>query len=182
MTRRILLFIILSLISVSSFVQASPLPSSYPYAVITSSQGTSIHLSAEPGQRSTIYANATLHIFAPVNTSFSVYIDSELYVQNITRSEHTIVRMHLNATHHQIDVRVAGRTISFDVLVTRYAISENALHELTKMLSIPPWEWSAHEWAVFGDTLFGALLAIPFSIVAARYMILRKLGGANVIS
>ncbi len=66
--------------------------------------------------------------------------------------------------------------------MTKYAISEGAVQELQRLIEIPPWEWSMHEWAVFSDTIFGALLAIPFAIVLARYMILRKWGGANVIS
>ncbi len=175
----ILLFLAILFIPLS---HADPIPSPFPYAVITSSQGTSIHLSALPGERSLIYANATLHIFAPVNTSYRVYIDDNLTLQNTTESEHTRIPLHLSATHHTIAVYLSNTSFSFDVLVTRYAISEGAVQELQRLLQIPPWEWSMHEWAVFSDTIFGALLAIPFAIVLARYMILRKWGGASVIS
>ena len=175
----ILLLLSLLLIPLS---HADPIPSVFPYAVITSSQGTSIHLSAEPGERSLIYSNATLHIFAPVNTSYRVYIDDNLTIQNITESAHTRIPLHLSATHHTIAVYIANTSFSFDVLVTRYAISEGAVQELQRLIEIPPWEWSMHEWAVFGDTVFGALLAIPFAMVFARYMIVRKWGGASVIS
>ncbi len=163
-------------------LHADPIPSSFPYAVITSSHGTSIHLSAEPGERSLIYSNATLHIFAPVNTSFRVYVDDNLTIQNITQSEHTLIPLHLSATHHTIELYISNTSFSFDVIVTSYAISRGAVQEMQRLLQIPPWEWSMQQWAVFGDTVFGALLAIPFAIVLARYMILRKWGGANVIS
>ena len=175
----ILLLFSLLLIPLS---HADPIPSPYPYAMITSSQGTSIHLSALPGERSLIYANATLHIFAPVNTSYKVFIDDKLTVQNVTESEHTRIPLHLDATNHTIEVIISGQHFTFNVLVTNQALSQDAIHELQRLIQIPPWEWSMHEWAVFGDTIFGALLAIPFAIVLARYMILRKWGGANVIS
>ncbi len=177
----ILLFIFLAILLIP-MIHADPIPSQFPYAMITSSHDTSIHLSALPGERSTIYSNATLHIFAPVNTSFKVYVDNNLTVQNITESEHTRIPLHLSATHHNIEVIISDQRFTFDVMVTHYAISEGAIQEFHHLLEIPPWEWSAHEWAVFGDTVLGGILAIPFAIVLARYMIVRKWGGASVIS
>ena len=180
MTRSLFLFSVLLIFIFSQPAFAAP--AQYPYALITSAQGSGFNLYAEPGRDSVIYANATLHIFAHKNTSYAVYINTHLYEKNITQSEHTEIRMHLNASVTEIQVQISNFTFIFKVHVTYHTISESDFEVLKHMLEIPPWEWSAHEWAVFGDTVLGALLAIPFSIVFSRYMILRKWGGANVIS
>ncbi len=177
----ILLFLFL-ILTFTSHAEATTSP--FPWAVITSSQGTSVNLFAEPGKRSVIYANATLHIFASTNTTYDVYLNDNLYLTNTTTSEHTEISLHLLKNITQIRVFLHPSTeLIFYIVITNQPITEgNIKNVLQKMLTIPPWEWSAHEWAVFGDTVLGGILAIPFAIILTRYLILRKWGGASVIS